>query len=140
MQDLDIIGLLTRPGTYVLGIFIFILTFFSRKIIESINPSLKKVADVNDPSVTYLTTASRWWNEVVLYVLPVIYGMAAGWLKSDFFFNGIGDKGGKVMFGAVVGWFASFLYKLLRKLVKQKLGLDIIPDPSAGGSEPPPGA
>lgn len=139
MQDLDIVGLLTRPGTYVLGLFVFILTFFTRKVIEGINPSLKKAADENSPKFTYLTTAARWWNEVVLYALPVVYGMASALLKSDFFFADIGDRGGKIAFGGVVGWFASFLYKLLRKVIKQKLGVDIVPTPATGNSDAPPG-
>ena len=67
MQDLDIVGLLTRPGTYVLGVFIWIVTFLMRRFIETINPQLKKQADANSPKVTYLTTGARWWNEVILY-------------------------------------------------------------------------
>ena len=128
-QELDIVALLTRPGTYVLGVAIFIVTFFMRRVIEGINPSLKKQADANAKAVTYLTTYARWWNEVVLYALPVMIGMISAWMKSDFFFAGLDDRGAKVLFGAVVGWFASFLYKLLRKVIKQKLGLDIVPDP-----------
>lgn len=139
-QDLDIVSLLTRPGTYVLGVAIFIVTFFMRKVIESINPSLKKVADANEPNVTYLTKASRWWNEVVLYAIPVVVGMAFAFLKSDFFFADIGERGGKIVFGGVVGWFASFLYKALRKVIKQRLGIDIVPDPNAGDSVSPPGS
>lgn len=139
MQDLDIVGLFTRPGTYILGVGIFIVVFMLRRIVESAWPKLKKQADANDPKTTYLTTMSRWWNEVILYLLPVILGAFCGLIKSDFLFAGIGDKGGKVIFGAVIGWFASFLYKLLRKVIKQKTGVDIIPDVSASEIDTPAG-
>ncbi|MFA5202888.1 MAG: hypothetical protein WC708_00530 [Lentisphaeria bacterium] len=139
MQDLDIIGLFTRPGTYILGVGIFIVVFMIRKIVESAWPKLKKQADANDPKLTYLTSMARWWNEVILYLLPVILGSFCGLIKSDFLFAGIGVKGGKIIFGAVVGWFASFLYKLLRRVIKQKTGVDIIPDVSASDIDTPAG-
>jgi hypothetical protein len=139
MQDMDIVGLLTRPGTYVLGVAIFIFTFLARRIVESAQPKWKKQADANDPKTTYLTAWSRWWNEVILYVMPVAFGLASGFIKSDFFFAGIGDKGGRLIFGAMVGWFSSFLYKCLRKVVKQRLGVDIVPDTGTGDVDTPAG-
>ena len=132
MQDLDIVGLLTRPGTYVLGVALFVAVFLVRRVVETAVPTLKKQADPNSPRLTYLTTFSRWWNEVILYVLPVVLGAGCGLIKSDFFFAGIGDKGGRLIFGAMVGWFSSFLYKLLRKVVKQKMGVDLVPDMDLG--------
>lgn len=138
MQDIDVVALLTRPGTYVLGVAIFMAIFMLRRIVETSFPRLKKQCDVNAPKVVYLTAMSRWWNEVILYFLPVFLGLASGFIKSDFFFAGIGDKGGRLIFGAVVGWFSSFLYKLLRKVILQKTGVDLVPDitevdPPAGG-------
>jgi hypothetical protein len=139
MQDLDILDLLTRPGTYVLGAAIFVAIFMLRKIVETAFPRLKKQCDVNEPKRVYLTTFSRWWNEVILYFLPVFLGLASGCIKSEFFFAGIGDKGGRLIFGALVGWFSSFLYKLLRKGIKQKTGIDLVPDVEDSGVEPPAG-
>lgn len=135
VQDLDIIALLTRPGTYVLGVIIFIVTFFLRRVVENIWPSLKKKADENASAVTYLTPAARWWNTVILAALPVALGALSSLLKSDFFFDGIGDKGGRVAFGGCVGWFAGFLYQALKRAIKQRFGLDITP---TGDSDAPP--
>lgn len=139
MQDLDVVALLTRPGTYVLGVFIFLSIFLLRKVVETAWPKLQKQCDVNAPRVVYLTTLSRWWNEVILYTLPVLLGGATGFIRSEFFFAGIGDKGGRLIFGVVVGWFCSFLYKLLRKVIKQKTGIDIVPDADDLGVDPPVG-
>ena len=74
MSAMDILDLLTRPGTYVLGIAVYVLTFFTRKVVELMWPRLKKQADANSPDITYLTTLARWWNEVVLYAIPVAFG------------------------------------------------------------------
>lgn len=135
-MDLDIVSLFTRPGTYVLGISIFIATFFFRKIVETLVPRLKKQADENAPGVTYLTATARWWNDVFLHLLPVLAGAVSGIMRSEFFFAGIGDKGGRVLFGIVVGWFSSFLYKLLQRVIQQRLGVNISPD--ADSTRPPP--
>ena len=127
VQDLDIIALLTRPGTYVLAVIVFVVVFFIRRIVENIWPNLKKQHDENSPKITYLTAPARWWNTVILAALPVAFGALSSFMKSDFFFDGIGDKGGRIAFGGCVGWFAGFLYQALKGLVKQKMGLTINP-------------
>jgi hypothetical protein len=149
MNDIDIIALLTRSGTYVLAMAVFILTWLIRAIVETAWPTLKKRADANAVAVTYLTAGSRWWNEVVLYIVPVVIGGAFGLMvSSTFLFGDIQEISTKVTLGGVVGWLASFLYKILRKAIKQKTGVDILPDsptadpalvdppagPGAGGS------
>lgn len=134
-QDLDVFALLTRPGTYMLGVFVYVVVLFIRRVVESINPSLKKQADANSPKITYLNNYARWWNEVVLYALPAFIGGGSAISQSEFFFAGIGDRGGKVVFGVVVGWFSGFLYKLLKKIIQQKAGVDLSP----GDSVSPPG-
>lgn len=120
--SMDILDLLTRSGTYVLAISVFVLTFFTRKVVELMWPTLKKQADANSPELTYLTGVSRWWNEVVLYAIPVAYGGAACIVQSEFLFGGI-DGGAQFMYGAGVGWFSSFLYKALKKAIKNKVNI-----------------
>lgn len=127
MQDLDVIELLTRPGTYVLGVAVYVSTFFVRRIVETTWPLLKKNADANSSRTTYLTQKARWWNEVVLYAIPVVLGVLSGLIQSEFLFSTIGDKGGRFAFGALVGWFCSFLYKCLAKVLKSKTGVDLDP-------------
>lgn len=129
MNDIDIIALLTRSGTYVLAMAVFILTWFARVLVENTWPTLKKQADANARAATYLTKGSRWWNEVVLYIIPVFIGGLFGlFLKSEFFFGDIKEVSTRVTLGGVVGWLASFLYKILRKAIKQKTGVDILPE------------
>lgn len=113
---MDILDLLLRPGTYVLGIVIYVVTRLTRKGVELKWPSLKKQADANDPQLSYLTPMSRWWNEVILYAAPVVLGGLASLVPSQFLFEGI-DGAAKSMYGMGVGWFSGMLYKALKKAV-----------------------
>jgi len=119
---MDILDLLTRSGTYVLAIAVFVLTFFTRKIVELSWPRLKKQADANSPDITYLTKGSRWWNEVILYAIPVLYGSCTSVSSSNFLFEGI-DGDAKFLYGGCVGWFSSFLYKALKKAITNKVNI-----------------
>lgn len=139
MQTLDFIQLLTSSGTYVLALAVFILTWLLRRAVETGFPSLKKCADANALSVTYLTSMSRWWNEVILYILPVFIGGSFGLFgNSTFLFGDIKELTARVTLGGVVGWLSSFMYKVLRKVVKQRLGVDLVPGPDSTDSVPPP--
>lgn len=120
---MDILDLLTRSGTYVLAVGVFVLTFFTRKVVELVWPTLKKRADANSPEISYLTPLSRWWNEVILYLLPVLFGCFTAIFNSDFLFEGI-DGGAKLMYGACVGWFSGFLYKALKKAIASKVNVE----------------
>lgn len=123
---MDILDLLTRSGTYVLAVAVFVLTFFTRKVVELVWPSLKKQADANSAEPSYLTPLSRWWNEVLLYALPVVFGGCSAVSNSEFLFEGI-DGGAKVLYGCGVGWFSGFLYKALKKAVANKVNVDELP-------------
>lgn len=128
MKDIDIIVLLTRSGTYVLACAVFAIVVMIRRLVETAYPSLKKKADENSPKATYLTTAARWWNDVVLFNLPVVIGGAIGlFMQSSFFFGDISERSARTTLGGVIGWFSSFLYNLLRRVIKQKMGLDVSP-------------
>lgn len=118
---MDILELLTRSGTYVLAVSVFVATFFTRRGVEILWPSLKKQADANAPAVTYPTPMSRWWNEVILYAIPVVFGVLASFSNSSFLFENM-DGTARALFGGGVGWFSSFLYKMVKRGIKQKMG------------------
>jgi hypothetical protein len=127
---MDILDLLLRPGTYVLGIVVYVATFLTRRGVEITWPSLKKQADANSPDITYLTQMSRWWNEVILYAVPVVFGGLASLVPSQFLFDAF-DTGAKSMYGMGVGWFSSFLYKALKKAVLNRFpGADVLSEVS----------
>lgn len=120
-------------GTAVLALSVVIFTFFIRRSVETAWPSVKKAADENHPDVTYKTTFARWWNQVILYAVPVIVGGGIGLLHVPYLFSveGIGEStSSRIFFGGVVGWMSSYLYKIVRMTLKQKTGVDIQPSAS----------
>ena len=125
----EITSQILRPGTFAVAVAVVVLTFFIRRIVETIWPKLKKQADANDKEPTYLTSFSRWWNTVILYAIPVVLGACTAFVSSDFIHGDIKDLGGRLLFQGGVGWFASFMYKVLRKLILKKTGVDIQPGP-----------
>lgn len=116
-----------RPGTFAVAVAVVVLTFFIRKTVETAVPHLKKKADENEKDVTYATTFARWWNTVILYAIPVTLGACAGFIPSDWIHGDVNDLGGRLLFQGGVGWFSSFMYKVLRKLILKKTGVDIQP-------------
>jgi len=118
-----------RPGTFAVGVAVVILTFFIRRIVETVWPVLKKQAGGNEPGPTYLTRFSMWWNTVILYAIPVVLGASAAFIHSDFLHGDIKDFGGRLLFQAGVGWFSSFMYKVLRKVILNRTGVDAQPGP-----------
>ncbi len=109
-----------RPGVVAVAVAVVVITFFVRTIVQVKWPHLKQT----DP---YVTTFSKWWNSVILYAIPVLFGAATAFIDSDFIHGDIKDLGGRILFQAGVGWFASFMYKILRKLILKKTGVDIQP-------------
>jgi len=128
--------------TLILAFTIVIGTFFIRRIVETAVPSCKD-KDGDKLGSTYKTKFGLWWNSVILYAIPVVLGAliaiwayTAGVLPGDF--KSIPGAG---MWGAVVGWCSSFLYKVARKFLKKKTGVDLTPgpaDPTKPDSDPPP--
>ena len=120
-----------QPGTLALAVAVFILTFLIRRVVETAVPTLKKQSDENHPKVTYATGFARWYQQVILYAIPVAVGTCLGALQIQYVTpSEVSTVGGGMVFGAVVGWFSSFLYKIVRRALVQKAGVDVdIKDP-----------
>jgi hypothetical protein len=119
-----------QTGTLVLAFAVFIATFFVRRIVETAVPKLAKKADENEKGATYETAFARWWNQVILYAIPVTLGASAGLINMPFIFGeNIQTLAGRCFFGAVVGWFSSFFYKVFRKMLVKHVKVE---DPGDG--------
>ena len=126
----------------VLGIFVaacYALTFITRHIVEAWLPGLKKKADENAPSPSYLSTASRWWNQVILYALAPGWGVLfaiklrdnEGWPSS------FKELDAAIMFGIAFGFICGFVFKIFKRVLAMRAGVDT-KDVSVD-SDPPPG-
>jgi hypothetical protein len=56
-----------------LALCVAILVFLVRRTVETAFPSLKKAASETSPGRLYSSHAAAWWNQVILYVLPVAW-------------------------------------------------------------------
>lgn len=131
----------------VISVMVVIFTFFTKRVVEMLVPAARKKKQVGDVDVgdveikavkqkkalvsvsTYHGNFGRWWNEVILYAIPVFYGFLIALIggSSDWLFPGLDTLSVKVMVGCGVGWFSSLFYKIIRKLVLKKTGVDIQP-------------
>jgi len=121
---------LLDKGSVITAILVVILTFFVRRIVETAVPSAKGKETPKGP--VYETRFAVWWNSVILYGIPVVLGSGVAVLGKWVPYllpAGVTTMGGAILWGAVVGWFSSFLYKVFRKLLKDKTGIDPIPGP-----------
>lgn len=113
-------------GAILLAIGVVVGTHIVRRIVETAAPSIKKKADVNTPSITYPTSMSRWWHNVILEVLPVALGILISVMDVPFFINGnLTTVTEKIFFGGAVGWMSTLNYKIFRRLIKKKTGVDL---------------
>lgn len=114
-----------QTGTLVLAFAVFIATFFVRRIVETAVPKLAKKSDENEKGATYESAFARWWNQVILYAIPVILGSVSGLINMPFIFGeNIETTAGRCFFGAVVGWLSSFFYKVFRKLMVKHIDVE----------------
>lgn len=139
---MDQAAISTFFGVYTLlfASFCWISTFLIRRVVETTWPSLKKASDVNDlTKLTYLTPMSRWWNEVILYILPVNIGIVGALAAKTILPAGFQLWQSRVVFGCVIGFMSGFLYKLFIRIIRgvaaKVAGVDI----GAGSVPPPPG-
>jgi len=121
-----------RPGTLVLAVAIYAITHIFRRVVETARPDFKKKASEMDNAAMYGSKTAMWWNEVVLYALPVLAGAGFAFWPSIFLFGDLPTKD-RALLACGVGWFSGTVYKGVKKALMAKAG---ITEP-AGGSEPP---
>jgi hypothetical protein len=129
---------LLNLGTMVFAVSIVIATFFIRRVVETQWPALRKKADENAPSITYSTRLARWYQQVILYGIPVFVGGLLGLLKITYFFpESVQTAVGRIFYGGVVGWFSSAIYKVVKRVLASK-GIEMPGSLSPGPLSLPP--
>jgi len=118
----DLMKMIFRPGTLVLAIAIYASTHIFRRIVETARPGLKRQATEMDKAAMYGSKMAMWWNEVVLYAMPVVAGAGFAFWPSMFLFGDLATKD-RVMLACGVGWFSGTVYKAIRKALMAKAGL-----------------
>ena len=107
--------------TWQVGVFalaVFILTHFLRKMLEALFPSIRKD--------TPLTTWQRVWDLVLLPSLPVFVGVLLGVLVKTWPWPpGIATPGARALLGAVVGFFSTWFYRILKAVIQERFKVDL---------------
>jgi hypothetical protein len=130
----ELITMIFRPGTLVLAVAIYAATHIIRRVVETAKPDLKRKASEMDKAAMYGNKLALWWNEVVLYAMPVVLGGLSGrYLPSEFLFGELTGKD-RILLACGVGWFSTMVHKAVRKALASKAG---IPD-KGSESDPPP--
>lgn len=120
--------------TLVFALACFILTSITRHVVETAVPAVvAKKTQAQEASTVYGSSLSVWWNQVILYVLPVFWGATAALVAKMYPFPpGIQATSGRIFFGIVVGFFSGFLFKVVKKALLGKVGASTDADlPSA---------
>lgn len=136
-MDEFITHMLSMQSVYLMTAIIG-TTWIIRRVAETAFPALRKNADANHPDVTYATAWSRWWNEVILYLIPMGVGLSSAVNRiaifhgDDAVFEGIASR---AVYGFVLAFMSGTLYKVLNKAFKARTGMNL---PGAASSPPPP--
>lgn len=130
-------------GTLLLAVSIYGGTFFTRRFVELLKPSWKKQAHELSAKPTYLGQGGLWWNDFVLPLIPVVYGILTAPTNVEFLYGPLTKEKLfiRIMWGGGIGWFSGVLYKGVSKAVKAKTGIDIEPASTTSiPPQPPPAA
>jgi hypothetical protein len=124
---------LVSMGTVSLVVMTVAAVFFTRRIVETALPWVKKQETLQKNSlgkavtklVQYERPFARWWNEVIVYALPVVFGVLWAFIDNDFLFGGITGFWGRAFFSGALGWSSGFLYKIAKRAIPKMFGVDV---------------
>jgi hypothetical protein len=141
MEELKpVLDYLVRPGSLTVMVAVYLFTLFTKRVVQTWKPSLKAAATEMAHAPMYTSKVSMWWNEVALSAMPVVYGTLFGIKYSEFLHGAVTDLSGRLALCAGLGWFSGFGYKVVRKAILAKTGVDIAPESAAPPPPDPPAA
>jgi len=115
------------PWTLIFCLFVALLVVGLRKVIERVWKGARE---------------NWWWNEIVLYMLPMVVGAVAASIFIKYPFPAlVTAHSTRFVYGIVCGGFSGFVYKMAKSVLKKKAeeaGVKI-PDAVIGDSDPPQG-
>jgi len=118
----DLLKNLSIPGTLSLAVMVVIAVFFTRRTIELLLPHLKQ----KNP---YVTKFAQWYNQIILYAIPLAYGALFAIIPSKFLFGDVEGYLSKLFAACTVAWFSGFLYKILKKVILRHYDVNVkLPD------------
>lgn len=88
---------------------------------------IKTVVEYLMDNWTVAAKESKFWNNLIAPILPIVLGGAVGWVFKKFPYpDNLVLKWDRIMFGLVAGLLSTFLYGVIKGLLAQKIS-SIIP-------------
>lgn len=131
----ELINPTTMMAAAALSVAVIFTTTLIRKVVSTFAPWLGKteVTGTLGKRVEYGSTASRVYNELVLYVLP--YLVSALWAIPDlpYLHADINTFGGRLLLSFLVAAFSGLFYKSVKKAIPRFFGVTVEDDESTVG-------
>ena len=109
------------------------LTFVIRKVVEYA---------LDNPSIPTgkMTKEDRLWKELLLPILPVVLGAAAGFLAKKYPFpDGLTNPSARLAFGLVAGLLSGLVYRVIKGTLAAKVAA-VVGSATGGAASPTPPA
>ncbi len=73
-----------------------------------------------------VTRTSKFWNDFVLPVFPVVFGSLVGWLAKQYPYpETLTSTSSHVVFGLVAGLFSGLIYRVAKSFLNAKFGVTV---------------
>lgn len=126
----EALSLFLSVNSVILMITVVIAMFFVKRIVELKWPNLRPKANEMDHKPMYATRMALWWNQIILYALPVLLGVGlAHWILEAMPLPG-SKMDLRLFVGGGLGWLSDFLYEIFVKAIQNKTGVQL-PNPDA---------
>lgn len=117
MQNLD--ELLTwQMGIFVVGIVV--ISYFVRHAVEFFWPALRPPPGGR----------GTWWTELAMPAVPVVVGVLLALACRKYPFPApIASASSRVLLGLAAGWGSGWIFRMVKAVIKKKLGVDVPDSP-----------
>lgn len=122
IKDFNLLGLAS------LAVAIVVLVAFTRRLVELLVPSLvkKEVTSAKQKMTEYTHQWSRFYNELILYLLPYIWAGLLAIPNIEFVFQGAGTSyAGRALLACLVATFSGLFYKSVKKSIPALFGVQV---------------
>ena len=127
-----------RAGAVVVILAVVALTETTKRIVHTTHPGWVKVRVRNGSGgqvVAYKTSGALLWNEVILHMIPALWGILLGLVRTEFLWNKL-TLIDSVLMGGVLGAFSYLFMKILAKFLPKQYGVDVNLDEMLGSTPP----
>lgn len=79
---------------------------------------------------------SRWYNEVLVYAFPLLWGVVWALWQNEFLFDKFVLFRERLFFALTIAWLSGFLYRIAKRAVPKLFGVDVQEPPVVADQTP----